>query len=96
MTDTSGLKRRIRRLLRQGSWTRGDIERLSDKCFSASEAGQDQISVTGLSSDAGQHSGILTMSAKDVGTACEEILDELDLGGGRMSNVNFSGQVVAG
>jgi hypothetical protein len=93
---TDGLKRRIRRKLRDGSWSRGDVERLSDKCFAAAEAGQDSVSITGLSSDAGQHSGVLTLSAREVGTACEEILDELDLGGGRMSNVNFSGQVVAG
>jgi hypothetical protein len=93
---TDGLKRRIRRKLREGSWSRGDVERLSDKCFAAAEAGQDSVSITGLSSDAGQHSGVLTLSAREVGTACEEILDELDLGGGRMSKVNFSSQVVAG
>lgn len=91
-----GFKKRLRRLLRTRAWSRGDVERLSDKCFAAAEAGQDMVSITGLSSDAGQHSGVLTLSAREVGTACEEILDELDLGAGRMSNVNFSGQVVAG
>jgi hypothetical protein len=96
MTDLNGIKRRFRRLLRSGKWTRAELERLSDKCFAASEAGRDSISITGLSSEAGQHSGVLTLSVKDVGTACEEILDELDLGGGRMSRVDFSQQVVAG
>jgi len=96
MTDTSGLKRRIRRKLRTNQWVRRDVEELSDRCFAAAEAGTDQISIVGLSSEAGQHTGVLTMSATHVGTACEEILDELDLGGGRMSNVDFSRQVAAG
>lgn len=91
-----GFKRRLRRLLRTGAWSRADVEKLSDKCFAAAECGQDMVSITGLSSEAGQHSGVLTLSAREVGSACEEILDELDLGGGRMSNVNFSGQVTAG